>query len=248
MFVQTIVRDTPPVFREKGALVSSPTDVATIERQTKAAEEEWLESWTRGPTRTRWHTLPPQPGDGAPDLELRDSSGTIVRLADFWREGPALLLFWRNFGCGCGVDRAGRLQTEYDDYVGAGAHVVLIGQGEPERAAAYADQYAIPCPILADPDYEAYQAYGLLDGDPSQILFDAPPEFIGHEREVGAEFQRQRRDQGRPPVDSPWQLPGEFVVDANGTIRLAYRYQYCEDFPNPLVLVTAIREAATPID
>jgi hypothetical protein len=44
-------------------------------------------------------------------------------------------------------------------------------------------------------------------------------------------------------VDSPWQLPGEFVVDRGGTIRLAYRYQYCEDFPDWLVLAAAIREA-----
>jgi hypothetical protein len=39
-------------------------------------------------------------------------------------------------------------------------------------------------------------------------------------------------------------LPGEFVVDRAGVIRLAYRYQYCEDFPNPLVLTTAIQLTA----
>jgi len=38
-------------------------------------------------------------------------------------------------------------------------------------------------------------------------------------------------------------LPGEFVVDNKGVVRLAYRYQYCEDWPNPLVLVAAIKEA-----
>ena len=43
-------------------------------------------------------------------------------------------------------------------------------------------------------------------------------------------------------VDSPWQMPGEFVVDASGTIRVAYRYQYCEDFPDPRVLTAALRE------
>jgi hypothetical protein len=34
------------------------------------------------------------------------------------------------------------------------------------------------------------------------------------------------------------------VIDRSGTVRLAYRYQYCEDFPNPLVLVAGIKEAA----
>jgi hypothetical protein len=42
-------------------------------------------------------------------------------------------------------------------------------------------------------------------------------------------------------VDSPWQMPGEFVVDGDGIIRLAYRYQYCEDWPDPRVLTAAVR-------
>ena len=199
--------------------------------------------WTRGPSRTTWAHLPPQPGDRAPDLQLTDSARERVSLSDFWRDRPALLVFWRHYGCGCGLDRAARFHDEYGDYTAAGAGVVLIGQAEPERSATYAEQQQIRCPVLCDPDYQAYEAYGLLEGLPAQILFDAPEEFLRHSREVGAEFQRQRREQGRTLVDNPWLLPGEFVVDTRGVIRLAYRYQYCEDFPNPLVLTTAIREA-----
>jgi hypothetical protein len=36
-------------------------------------------------------------------------------------------------------------------------------------------------------------------------------------------------------------MPGEFVVDGDGIIRLAYRYQYCEDWPDPRVLTAAVR-------
>ena len=32
-----------------------------------------------------------------------------------------------------------------------------------------------------------------------------------------------------------------FVVGADGVIRLAYDYQYCEDYPDPRVLTTASR-------
>jgi peroxiredoxin len=219
-----------------------------LDEQVKAGEEEWLELWTRGPVRTRWDGLPPQIGDQAPDLELVDSTGETVRLSRFWQDGPALLLFWRFFGCSCGAERSERLRKEYEDYVAAGAKVVLIGQAEPWRAAVFAQEQGLVCPILCDPDYEAYQAYGLVEGQPAQILFDAPPEFLRHERATGAELQRQRRDQGKPLVDSPWQLPGEFVVDKGGTIALAYRYQYCEDFPNPLVLLSAIRESGQSQD
>lgn len=217
---------------------------STLETQIQAAEGEWLENWKRGPTRLRWSKLPPQVGDLAPDPELQDSSGKSVNLRDFWSDRPALLLFWRHYGCGCGLERASRLQKEYADYIAAGANVVVIGQGEPERTTTYAQKYGLPCPVLCDPTYKAYEAYGLLEGKPSQIVYDAPEEILRCDYEAGVKFAKARREAGRPLVDNPWQMPGEFVVDQSGILRLAYRYQYLTDFPNPLILVVAIREAA----
>ncbi len=217
--------------------------MSLIEEQIRAAEAEFIEIWARGPTNKTWSKLPPQVGDQAPDLKLEDSSGHEVSLSDLWAERPALILFWRHYGCGCGIDRATRLREEYQDYVEAGANVVLIGQGEPERSAAYAQEQRLECTVLCDPGYRAYDAYGLKEGQVEQLLFDAPQEYWGHSREIGQQFQQTRRESGRPLVDNPWLLPGEFVVDRSGMIRLAYRYQYCEDFPNALVLVGAIRGA-----
>ncbi|MGB3221085.1 MAG: peroxiredoxin-like family protein [Anaerolineae bacterium] len=215
-----------------------------LESQMQAAEQECLNSWKQGPTRLRWSKLPLQVGDPAPDFELPDSSGKLVNLKGFWSDRPTLLLFWRHYGCGCGVDRASRLQKEYDDYISAGANIVIIGQGEPERATAYAMKYNLPpIAILSDPELRVYAAYGLLEGKPSQIVFDAPDEFLRRDYEAFAGLAKARREAGRPLVDSPWQLPGEFVIDHSGVVRLAYRYQYCEDWPNPLVLIAAIKEA-----
>jgi peroxiredoxin len=217
--------------------------MSTVEQQVRAAEDEFIEIWARGPTNLTWRELPPQVGDHAPDIRLQDASGTEMSLSDFWRERPALLLFWRHYGCGCGIDRAKRLRQEYADYVKAGATVVLIGQAEPERSAVYAREQGLEATVLCDPTYDAYQAFGLREGQVEQLLFDAPSEFWGHSREIGEQFQQSRRESGRPLVDNPWLLPGEFVVDSRGVIRLAYRYQYCEDFPNPLVLLGAIGQA-----
>jgi peroxiredoxin len=214
-----------------------------LESQIKSAEEEWLKLWKNGPTRLRWNKIPLQVGDMAPDFQLLDSTGTTVRLSDFWNNKPALLLFWRHYGCSCGIDRAKRLQNEYSEYIKLGANVVVIGQGEPERTSAYIQKHNIPCQVLCDPTYTAYQAYDLLEGKPSQIVFDAPDEFLQCDINAGVNLQNSRHGTERATVDSPWQLPGEFVVDKTGMIRLAYRYQYCEDWSNPLVLVAAIKEA-----
>ncbi len=45
-------------------------------------------------------------GEQAPDLALLDHTGESRYLSKFWTGGPALLMFWRHFGCGCGVDIA----------------------------------------------------------------------------------------------------------------------------------------------
>ena len=215
-----------------------------LDAQVKAAEVAWLEAWRRGPTRVRWSEVPLQVGDPAPDLELVDSEGSPRRLSEFWSGQPALVVFWRHFGCGCGNIRAQRLGREHAQYVRAGAAVVVVGQAEPERTAAYAERFAIPCPLLCDPELSAYARTGCRDGQAAQVFYDGPEGLRRGEYEAGVRFAAERRAAGRPAVDSPWLLPGEFVVDATGIVRLAYRYQYCEDFPDLQVLQAAIREAA----
>lgn len=217
--------------------------MSNLERQIADAEKESFDFWKNGPTRTRWNKTPLQAGDAAPDFELLDSTGKTLKLSSFWNGKPALLLFWRHYGCSCGRDRAVRLQNEYAQCLELGANVVVIGQGEPERAAVYAERNKIPCAVLCDPTFKVYQAYDLLEGKPSQILFDAPDEYLKCDINAGKQLYESRHGTERAMVDSPWQLPGEFVVDKNGIIRLAYRYQYCEDWPNPLVLIAGIKEA-----
>jgi peroxiredoxin len=218
--------------------------MSTYEEQLADAEYEWLKSFKAGPQRTSWTEMPPQVGDKAPDFERRNSSGDSVHLSDFWKDKPALILFWRHFGCGCGMDRAKRLNNELADYEKAGVNIVIVGQGEPERSAYYARKYKLEnYTILSDTDFEAYFTYGLLEGKESQILFDAPTDLVDRQMESVQAFVSERQIDERPLVDNPWLLPGEFVVDTAGIIRLAYRYNYCEDFPDHRVLLTAIRES-----
>jgi peroxiredoxin len=228
------------------------TDIDTIPRQqpdspeTDAAIREWLDHWATGPTRQRWTELPPQRGDAAPSVPLVDAhTGETEALSSTWSERPALLLFWRHFGCSCGRDRAARLRAEHEGYVAAGARVVMIGQGDPERALVYAKANAIPDDVvlLCDPAERAYRAFGLREGGPIEVLFDAPDGYLRCDPELGREMASQRRAAGRPNVDNPWLLPGEFVVAPDGRIVSAYHFQFCEHWIDPRVNVAAIRFA-----
>jgi peroxiredoxin len=212
--------------------------------ETDAAGREWLEHWRAGPTRQRWIELPPQRGDLAQDLEMLEArSGEPMRLSRLWAHGPALLLFWRHFGCSCGRDRAERLRREYADYIKAGATVALIGQGERERTLVYASANDLPdtMPLFCDPDEEAYRAYGLLEGGPIEVLFDATDNYLTCQPEAGAGLAKERRTLARPVVDNPWLLPGEFVVAPDGRLISTYRFQFCEHWIDPRVNLAAIR-------
>ncbi len=210
----------------------------------EAAGKKWMDYWISGPLKTRWDKIPLQIDDSALNFELENQNGNMVELKSFWKDKPALIIFWRHFGCSCGVDRAQKLIEEYQDYINANVNIVIIGQGEPERSVAYAKKYQLPnIPILSDTEYKVYFEYGLLDGKESQILFDAPEEYLDRAIDLGESFAKSRKEEDRPLVDNPYLMPGEFVIDTNGRVVLAYRYNYCEDFPDHRVHLAAIREA-----
>lgn len=216
--------------------------MSPAKEQQHVAEEEWLAAWLSGPTRTTWRTIPPQIGQPAPDVSLPDTTGRIRRLSDFWAKRPALILFLRQFGCSCLAERWEKLKDEVAAFEEAGAQVVAITQGEPERAAEVAKRRGYPFPVLCDPERTSYEAYGLPEGTPAQILHDFA--WKRGDRETGEKMINSRRGTERALVDSPWQLPGEFVVSTSGRLVLTHRYQYCEDFPPKTVILGAIAAAA----
>ena len=206
-----------------------------------SAENRWMDRWLEGPT---IEGRPFRRGDRAPNVEINREDGSVMSLSDAWADSVALIMLWRHLGCGCGLDRAGRLQEELPAYREAGLNVVICAPGEVDRIAAYKEKYGVPVPMYSDPGYGAHMAFGLGHWSVEQVLYDAPDEFCDLGAATGKEFQADRRAQGRPLVDDPWMQAGEFVVDMSGRIRVAYLYNYCEDFPDPRVFTTAARLAS----
>lgn len=222
-----------------------------LDELIEQAEKKWFERFVTGPKQLQWEELPPQIGDPAPDVEVQDTSGRLRRLSEFWADGPALVLFLRHLGCPVTKERAVlRLGDEYELYEEAGATVAIVFEADPERAAAYADEYDIECPVICGPDGVVHETYGLLDFALPQAWYIMPSESIKRYRTNPEAFAQEFSEDeeygvdGRPKVDHPWQQPGEFVVDQNGILQLTYRYQYAEDYPDRRVLTTAIRKAA----
>ena len=200
-----------------------------------------MDNWVAGPT---LEGDPVRRGGRAPDMELTDETGARVQLSQAWAERPALIMLWRHLGCGCGLERIKRLVDEYDGLLESGLNVVVVAPGELERVLAYKERYGLQPPVLADPGYTTHRAYGLSHWSKEQALYDAPDEYCSLSREVGEAFQWERREMGRNLVDDPWMQSAEFVVDTTGVVKVAYYYNYCEDYPDPRIFETAARLAA----
>lgn len=208
-----------------------------------SAEQRWISGWVAGPS---IEGSPLRRGERAPEVEVLDEEGNLLPLATLWSAKPTLLLLWRHLGCGCGIERAERLNSEYDEYIGSGLDVVIVAPGDVERVNHYKEHRQVPARMVSDPDYTAHTAFGLGHYSVEQVLYDAPAEFCDHEEEIGRRLQSDRRAQGRPLVDDPWMQSGEFVVDREGVIRVAYLYNYCSDYPDPRVFITAGRLLSGP--
>jgi peroxiredoxin len=203
-----------------------------------SAEQRWMQGWLAGPT---LEGSPLRRGDPAPDVEVLDEDGVRVSLARLWQDRPGLVLLWRHLGCGCGMERAERLKEEHRPYLDAGLNVAIVAPGDTERVARYKQRHRIPVPMFTDPGYTAHRAFGLGHWAVEQVLYDAPDEYCDLDPEIGRRFQDERRAQGRPLVDDPWMQSGEYVVAVDGTIRVAYLYNYCADYPDPRIFTAAGR-------
>jgi peroxiredoxin Q/BCP len=100
-------------------------------------------------------------GDVAPDVELRDQTGTIVRLSDLLKTGPVVLFFYpaaMSAGCTAESCHFRDLGTEFAQL---GAQRLGISTDSVERQKAFAEKHGFDYPLLSDEDGAVAEAYGV---------------------------------------------------------------------------------------
>ena len=99
-------------------------------------------------------------GARAPDFELKSDEGAIVRLSDL-RGRPVVLYFYPKDdtpGCTRQACAFRDLEAEFD------ARGAVVLGASPDDVAAhrkFKDKYGLPFTLLADPDHELAEAYGV---------------------------------------------------------------------------------------
>jgi peroxiredoxin Q/BCP len=99
-------------------------------------------------------------GKPAPDFELASDSGEKVKLSDY-RGRPVVLYFYpKDDTPGCTKEACG-FRDEYASFQERGAVILGVSPDDEAAHVAFKEKYQLPFLLLADPEHEAAEAYGV---------------------------------------------------------------------------------------
>lgn len=171
-----------------------------------------------------------RPGQLAPNFDVEDFNGRRVTLSSY-RGRSVLLSFYRAAVCPLCNLRLSHVIRRYPAYQRAGLDVIAFFESTSERAHEYLDRQQAPFPIIADHARVMYTEYGLessMLGALRALVARLPMYREAAQRKIGSStlLENVVRMDGRMG-----RMPGDFVVGADGRIRLAYYAHDAGDFP-----------------
>lgn len=99
-------------------------------------------------------------GKPAPDFELLDESGKMVRLSDF-RGKPVVLYFYpKDDTPGCTKEACG-FRDNYMAYQEKGVVILGVSPDSPRSHAKFKAKYHLPFTLLSDPKREVIETFGV---------------------------------------------------------------------------------------
>ena len=99
-------------------------------------------------------------GDIAPDFSLQDKNGNQVRLSDFAGKKVVLYFYPKDNTPGC-TRQACAFAAAYDEFKKRNIAVIGISKDSIESHRKFAEKHNLPFILLADPELQAIQAYGV---------------------------------------------------------------------------------------
>jgi len=100
-----------------------------------------------------------QQGDRAPDFELSDQDGNLVRLSDLRGETVVLYFYPRADTPGCTTQACG-IRDRRAEYKKAGARVIGVSPDTVEAEKKFAGKFDLDFTLLADADHAVAERYG----------------------------------------------------------------------------------------
>lgn len=145
----------------------------------------------------------------APDFELPNAVGDLVRLSDLLRSGPVILSFYRGQWCPfCNLELRA-LQGAMEDVESAGATLVAVSPNTPDTSLTTVEKHGLTFPVLSDHDNRVAKLFNLV--------YEMTPENIENYRDKGRDIPAMNgADKWELPV------PATYVIDSDRVICYAF--------------------------
>jgi peroxiredoxin Q/BCP len=110
----------------------------------------------------------------APNFELPDQNGNLVRLSQYRGSRPVVIYFYpKDDTTGCTIE-ACRFRDDFDSFRATGAEVIGISDDSSESHRRFASKYGLPFTLLSDKGGTVRKLYGvkkLLGVIPGRVTF-----------------------------------------------------------------------------
>lgn len=99
-------------------------------------------------------------GETAPDFTAPTQDGSTLSLSDYRGQWVALYFYPKDDTPGC-TKQACNLRDGIGTLEDEGVAVVGVSEDDVDSHEAFAEKYDLPFPIVADPDHDVLDAYGV---------------------------------------------------------------------------------------
>lgn len=155
-------------------------------------------------------------GEEAPDFQLPDQNGTLVRLSDYRGRHPVLLIFVRGDWCpGCHM-MLRTYERNRSKFMDRGIHALAVGPDNIDVNRAMVERIGVNYRMLSDDAQRASSMYGVVYNNPML--------------EISVNYE-----EGIP-------LPASFLVDTNGVVRYVSRPDRVGEFLDPSLIFGVLDE------
>ena len=167
-------------------------------------------------------------GAKAPEFELKDHDGSLVRSGDLLSKGRLVLCFIRGRWCPFCVGQMEAMNLFIPQIEQAGATFAAISPQTVKQSYFMHDQHKLKFPLLSDPGNKVAREFGLTYRVP------AAQEAIYRRAFVNLPFTNG---------DGSWELPipATYIIDRDGTILYASANEDYTDRPEPAEIAQFLR-------
>jgi peroxiredoxin len=168
-------------------------------------------------------------GAQVPDFTLFDALGNSVTLSHLLKQGPVVITFYRGAWCPYCNLQLRAYQRILPQIQTLGASLVAISPQTPDHSLTLAEKRALTFAVLSDGGNQVARKYGLV--------FPIDEAVRATYRQVGANLPEYNGD-------GSWELPmpGTFLVDQSGTVRLAFVDPAFTHRLDPSIIIARLKE------